>query len=107
MLRSSATVRSVCIPVPADSSCRALQIAALIRGDIVDLCVLAELQCPDVGRDAPSIVRFNARGVTRHRAEAIRNYVEEVTHRRLAQFVGVIRSRLPETSPHDHAVPVT
>jgi hypothetical protein len=48
----------------------------LIRRHIFDAGVLAELKDADVGSDAPPVVRFYPRGITRHRAETIRDDIE-------------------------------
>ena len=66
--------------------------------------VPAELQRADVGDDRPAILRPDLGGVVGHRAEAVRDHVEEVSDRRLAQPVLVKRRRPPIAALHDHAV---
>src|SRR5262245_45640315 len=79
----------------------------MIRWYVGDRCVLAELQHPDVGRNQPSIAYRNLLGVALHRAEAVRDHVEEVADAFLAQPIVVIARGLTQTTLHHHAVAVT
>ena len=48
----------------------------------------------------------NLRRISRHRAPAVGDRVEEVAHRRLSQSIVIKRSGAAETASHDHAVAV-
>src|SRR5207302_8671879 len=83
-----------------------LQNGALVRWYIVDFGVFAELQHPNIGSDAPTVVRFHARSVARHGAKAIGHDIEKVPDRRFDQLLGVIRRGLPKTTPHHHSISI-
>jgi len=69
-------------------------------------CWLAQLQSANVSDDGPAILHGNLRSVRWHRAPAVGDRVEEVTHGRLAQAVVVERRRATKTAADDHAVAV-
>jgi len=69
-------------------------------------CILAQLQRPDVGRDAPAIARRNLRTVFRHDAEAVGHDVEEISDWRLAQTLDVIRRRTAESARGDKSITI-
>src|SRR5271165_4519100 len=83
-----------------------IDIRPFIRRNIFNLGVLAELQYPDVGGDAPAVVRRDSRRVTRHGAKSVSDDVEKMSHRRLYQLLGVIRSRLAKTAPYHHSIAI-
>ena len=64
--------------------------------------VLAQLQRPDVGHDAPAVARRNLRSVVGHDAEAVGHDVEEISQRRLAQPLDVVRRRLARKAARRH-----
>src|SRR6266700_6427418 len=59
-----------------------------------------------VSHDAPTITWRNLGGVIRHRAEAIGHHVEEISKRRFAKTVLMIRGRLLVSTFHDHSIAV-
>jgi hypothetical protein len=51
-----------------------------------------------------AIVHRESEPVIRHRAEAVRDHVEEVADRHRPEAIDVVRRRLLEAALHDHAV---
>src|SRR5438045_9789088 len=66
--------------------------------------VLAVLERADVRDDRPPIARRNLRAVVGHRAEAVRDHVEEVANVRVPKSIAVIRRRLLVPPLHDDAI---
>src|ERR1035438_3023507 len=62
----------------------------LARRDIGGRGVLAQLQRPDVGRDAPAVAGRNLRGIIEHDSESIGHYVVEISQRNFLQPGNVI-----------------
>ena len=69
-----------------------------------DAGVLAQLQRAHVRGDRPAIAHRNLRGVVGHRAEPVRDDVEDVSGRRLPKPIDMERRRPPISALHDHAV---
>src|SRR5439155_22700693 len=66
---------------------------------------MAKLQRANISSDGPSILRLNPRGVGIHHAVAVRDYIEKMADRRVAQPIDVKRWRLRESALDHHAVP--
>ena len=77
-----------------------------LRNWRVGFVLLAVLQRTNVGDDGPPILRWYLRRVTRHRAPAVCHYIEEVSDRRLAQPIVMIRGRTTKSSADNHSVAV-
>ena len=60
----------------------------------------------DVGHNRPAISRRNLRCIVRHGAEAVGHHVEEISQRRFAQALDVIRRRARKPRARNHAVAV-
>ena len=68
---------------------------------------LAQLQSADVGHNGPAILRRDLRRVVGHGTEAVGDHVEQISQRRLAQTLNVIRRRLArEATRWNHAVAI-
>jgi hypothetical protein len=67
---------------------------------------MAELQRANVGDDPPPVIYWYPAGIRRHGAEPVRHHIEEVPHRRLPEFVRMVRGGLAESALHDHPLPV-
>src|SRR5262249_51989268 len=79
----------------------------LLTGRNVSLgCILAQLQCADVGHYGPTVARRNLRRVIRHSAEAVGHDVEEISQRRFSQPIDVIRRGTSITALHNHSITV-
>src|SRR5579864_6687008 len=65
---------------------------------------MAQLERAHVRDDPPPVLDGNLRLVVRHRAEAVRDDLEEIPRRRLTQPVDVVVGGLLEAALHDHAV---
>jgi len=90
---------------PGSRLLRRLEFRWITAWDFGSRRVLAVLQRPDVGDDRPAIARINLHAIVGHRAEPVRDDVEEVADVRLAQPVDVVRGRLTlEAALNDHAV---
>src|SRR5439155_339840 len=65
---------------------------------------MAKLQRANIGSDGPSILRLEPRGVGIHHAVAVRDYVEKMADRRVAQPIDMKRWRLRKSALDHHAV---
>src|SRR5437660_5765156 len=111
------TLLVVCIPAPSfyvgPSSSLVLIRGRrrLRRGATAWTCVgrlLAQLQRANISNDSPAVLNRNLRRVCRHRSPTIGHYVEEVSHRRLAQAILVIvrRRRFVEPTAGDDSISI-
>ena len=79
----------------------------LARRDVGGGGVLAQLQRPDVGGNAPAITRRNLGGIILHDAVSVGHHVEEIADRSFPQPLDVIGRRLArEAARWDEAVAV-
>src|SRR4051812_1887536 len=68
---------------------------------------MAELQSADVRSDGPAVFRLDTRRVRVHDAIAIRDYVEKMSDRRIAQPRNMVGGRLWKTAQYYHPIPAT
>src|SRR5437588_12712091 len=64
---------------------------------------MAKLQHANIGSDGPSILRLDPRGVGIHHAVAVRDYIEKMADRRVAQPIDMKRWRLRKSALDHHA----
>ncbi len=94
-------------PLPGSTNSGALDGIALALRDVGRGGVLAQLQRPDVGGNAPAITGRNLRGIILHDAVSVGHHVEEIADRSFHQPLNVIRRRLfRETPGWDEAVAI-
>jgi len=67
---------------------------------------LAQLQRPDIGNDAPAVIRDYSRGVARHRAEAVGHHIEKMPDRSIFEPLDMVRRRLAISSLDHETLPV-
>ena len=65
------------------------------------------LQCPDIGDDGPAVMRFDARSVRIHHAEAVRDDIEKMLGRCAPRRKLSIGWRRWKSSLDDHAIALT
>src|SRR5690242_6434638 len=86
---------------------RLIQFFTKLRGQVRHFGIAAQLQCPNVGNDGPAIARRNLCRVAVHRAKAVRDVVEEIAVRRLAETILMKTGRMLHPAHGDHAIAVT
>src|ERR1700730_383941 len=69
-------------------------------------CGLTQLQCTDVGHNAPAVARLNLLRIVWHCAEARSHYLEEITEWSFSQSLGVIRRRVLKATLNNHSIAI-